>query len=366
MKQLFLTLMTCLAASMAFADNILTEGFEYGNQDLGRPCGWVSDDNAWLSGYLEKDHNRKPHTGSWYAFSTADDSWMYMPLYLIPGNRFLFSCWAVSDGSGQLEFWAGSSPAPDDMHTLLMSATVGNEGYERFEAYVTEVPDGCEYVGVRALIGNDATCITIDDIYINMVRQYDFEARVITGDTAMLPGSQGVFRFMVYNLGYDELDIMIHPSDEFFTGIHCYADGAEGTVVHTQPGDRVTVTVNATLRPEVQPGAVTWLDVHLTIPCGCNTALATFWVTPIAPELAAENTRPEASVYPNPAWGVVTVEAEGLQNVTLFDAAGRTIKSVPANGNALQLDLTDLKAGIYFISAKTRSTSAFVKSILKM
>ena len=123
MKKYLLSLLIALIASPAMAGSILIEGFEYANHDLERPIGWSSDNNAWLSGYLEKDHNRIPHSGNWYAFSNADDAWMFMQLYLIPTMQYRVTCWAISDGSCQLEFWAGSSPAIDDMHTLLLANT---------------------------------------------------------------------------------------------------------------------------------------------------------------------------------------------------------------------------------------------------
>ena len=136
--------------------------------------------------------------------------------------------------------------------------------------------------------------------------------------------------------------------------------------VHTQPNETVRVTAYATLRPEVQPGTTAWLDIHMTIPCGCNTALATFWVTPIEAETTSEKKQPEISVYPNPATDFVTIEAEGSEEISLIDLNGRILSSVATEGHSVRLDISNLRSDIYFISAKTRSTSSFVKSILKM
>ena len=88
-------------------------------------------------------------------------------------------------------------------------------------------------------------------------------------------------------------------------------------------------------------------------------------MTTLELEQASENTM-DIHVFPNPATDFVTIESEGLQQVEVFDVTGRMIKSVSVVGNALQLDLTGLRPGVYFISAKTCSTSSFVKSILKM
>ena len=198
-----------------------------------------------------------------------------------------------------------------------------------------------------------------------MVEQYQFEASEITGDTVLYPGTEAVFRFLIHNTGYDPVDVTVHPSNEFFTDFSFYSNGSMATTFPTEPDEFVEVTCHATLRPEVEPGSVAWLDIQMTIPCNCNTAMVTFWVTPLDPTQVEENIM-NISIFPNPATNFVTIESEDMSSVEVWDATGRMIKSVPASGNALQIDLSDLKAGIYLISAKTRSTSSFVKSILKM
>jgi hypothetical protein len=366
MKKLFLTLIACLTVTFSFAGSILLESFEYANHDMTVPVGWTSNDESWVCGYLEKDHNRVPHTGNWYAFTQSEESWMFMPMYLLESIQYRFTCWAISDGNYLLEFWAGPSANSASMHTLLLSASVESGVYEYFSSYVETIPEGCKYVGIRAVANAGASFLTIDDIEVDMVEQYTFEAEAITGDTVLFPGSQATFRYLIHNTGYDPVDITMHPSHEYFTDFSFYANGMSGTTVPTEPDETVEVTVYATLRPEVEPGTVAWLDIQMTIPCNCNTAMVTFWVTPLDITGVSEESTPSICVFPNPTSDFVTIEAEGLQLVRVIDATGRTIKSVPANGNTLQLDLTGLKAGTYFISAKTRSTSSFVKPILKM
>lgn len=364
MKKLLFTLFICLSTTFVFAGNLLNEGFEYANHDFEKPVGWICDDNSWLCGYLEKDHNRIPHSGNWYAFSNTEDAWMYMPMYLIPSMRYRFTCWAISDETYQLEFWAGSSTTPDDMHTLLLRETVASGMYEKFSAFVATIPENCEYIAVHA-ISQRGSYITIDDIEVDMVEQYTFEAEAITGDTVMYPGSQAIFHFLIHNTGYDPVDVTVHPSNEFFTNFSCYSNGISRMTFPTQPDEYVEVTTYATLRPEIEPGTVAWLDINMTIPCNCNTALVTFWVTPLEP-LQLPESNLNISIYPNPATDFVNIEAEDLQQVTLMDLTGKTLSSTAAKGNFVRLDVSGLKAGTYLISAKTRSTSSLVKSILKM
>ena len=366
MKKTLLTLIACLVASLSFAGNLLTESFEYGNHDMTKPIGWNCDDDSWLCGYLEKDHNRAPHTGNWYAFSNAEDSWMFMPMYFIESIRYRFTLWAVSDGEFQFEIWAGSAPSTDAMHTLFHSTTFNKDEYEKLTIDVETIPPDCQYFAIHALALNGATYFTIDDVEVDMVEQYNFTAEPITGDTALYPGTEAVFHYLVHNIGYDAVDVTMHPSNEFFTNFSCFVNGENGMTFPTQPGETIEVTTYATLRPEVQPGTVAWLDIMMTIPCNCNTAMVTFWVTPLDPDGLQEASEAELSVFPNPVADFVNVEADELQHVTLYDLNGRMIKSVPACGNALRIEMQDLPSGTYFISAKTRTTSSLVKSILKM
>lgn len=352
MKKLVFTLLICLTTIYAFADTVLIEGFEYANHDLEKPVGWISDD-SWLCGYLEKDHNRIPHTGNWYAFTNDDEAWMFMPLYLIPSMQYRFSIWAITDGQYTLSFCAGSAPDFESM-TPFHSETILNHEYTKVSVYVDEIPEGCEYIGICAYKTQGDCYLTIDDIEIDMVEQYAFEAQAITGDTAMYPGTQAIFHFLIHNTGYDPVDVTVHPSNEYFTDFSFYSEGTMGMTFPTQPDETIEVTAHATLRPEIEPGTVAWLDILMTIPCGCNTAMVTFWVTPLDPTLVAENHQ-DISVFPNPATDFVTIEAEGLQQVTLFDMTGRMLKRIPVQGNRQQLDMRELTAGTYFIMLSTES-----------
>jgi hypothetical protein len=355
MKRILLTLLACLATTISFAGNILTESFEYGNHENEVPVGWNCDDQSWLCGYLESDHNRKPHTGNWYVYSDGGEAWMFMPIYLIEEMRYRFSCWAISDGAVTLEFWAGTAPDADNMHTLLLEALVNSNKYERFSNYVEAIPLGCEYIGIHA-VGQQDDYLSIDDVEIDMVQQYDFIAEPVTGDTAMYPGTQAIFHYLVHNTGYDPVDITAHPSDEFFTDFSCYVNGVCGMTFSTQPDETVEVTTYATLRPEVEPGTVAWLDILMTIPCNCNTAMVTFWVTPLDITQTDENNALKISVFPNPATDFVTIAAEGLQEIKVIDFQGRAVMIVPIKEKQSIVNISQLKSGMYFIMAESQSS----------
>ena len=364
MKKTFLLLLTCLATTFSFAGNLLTEGFEYANHDFEKPVGWTCNDDSWLCGYLEKDHNRLPHSGNWYAFSNAEESWMYMPMYLIESMRYRFTLWAITDGEFLFEIWAGSTPNTAGMHTLFFSTTIDKNEYEKVSAYVETIPPDCQYFGFRAVALNGATHLTIDDVEVDMVEQYTFTAEPITGDTAMYPGTEATFHYFVHNTGYDPVDVTMHPSNEFFTNFTCTCNGVTGMTIPTEPDEIVEVTMTATLRPEIEPGTVAWLDIQMTIPCNCNTAMVTFWVTPLDITQTSENNSLEINVFPNPATDYITIEADGLQRVSIIDLQGRTILSKQAAEAKSGIEISTLRCGLYILSVETNQ-GAIKQSFVK-
>ncbi|MBR1513569.1 MAG: T9SS type A sorting domain-containing protein [Bacteroidales bacterium] len=281
MKKALFTILICLAATSSFAGSLLIEGFEYANHDMTVPIGWTSNDQSWLCGYLEKDHNRIPHSGNWYAYANAEESWMFMPISLLQGIQYRFKCWAISDGSYTLEFWTGPSANVSTMHTLLLSATIESGEYEKVSSYVESIVNGSNYIGIRAVAADGASYLTIDDLEIDQVEQYEFLAQPISSDTVMYPGTQASFDFLVQNLGYEGLRVYMSPSHEYFDNIVLHFNNQTGSNFHIDPDSTVYVTATATLKPDLEPGSMSWLDITFTIPCDCATGLVTFWVTPM-------------------------------------------------------------------------------------
>lgn len=72
----------------------------------------------------------------------------------------------------------------------------------------------------------------------------------------------------------------------------------------------------------------------------------------------------EASLYPNPAQGFVTVEAEGMRSVEVVNLMGQTVSRIRVNGNKTNIDLQKLPNGVYFIRIET-SESTVVKKLIK-
>ena len=102
----------------------------------------------------------------------------------------------------------------------------------------------------------------------------------------------------------------------------------------------------------------------LTIPCGCTSAYEnSTWYDPhgmvgfyefIEDCTAITEVSPAMpAVYPNPTQGKVTVEAEGLKSVSVFNLLGEKVMERPVSGDAIEMDFSGHEAGVYIIQMET-------------
>lgn len=336
MKKFLITILAFFMASSCFADSVLIEGFEYANHDLTPPVGWNCDDNSWLCGYQPKDHNRTPHSGNWYAFTDADDSWMFMELFMGHELKYRYYFWAISDGEYDVEIWAGSGPSTDQMTQLLFTKTVNSGEYQLFSEYIQTIPTEYQYFGIHAIAHEGAYHLTIDDIEVDMVVKYQFASSPYSADTVLYPGTQALYQFSVQNLGYEPIDVIISPiQNEYFSNLAFFVEGSQCTVFHLDPDESKQVTMTADFSSTVEPGTFCWIDIMLVLDCNCATAMTTLFVTVVEPAGIAELEDPN-----------------GTQQVEVFDLTGKKV------------DPTNLKAGVYIeqtVTSKGVVTKKFVK-----
>lgn len=67
----------------------------------------------------------------------------------------------------------------------------------------------------------------------------------------------------------------------------------------------------------------------------------------------SENGELGLNVYPNPANTLMSVEAEGLQQVTICNVMGQVVKTQHCNEDGVVVNTSDLASGIYTINVKT-------------
>ena len=102
----------------------------------------------------------------------------------------------------------------------------------------------------------------------------------------------------------------------------------------------------------------------LTVPCECGDAyMNSQWYDPdglvgfseIVEDCAAisEDESVVMAVYPNPTKGIVKIEAESIQNISIFNILGEKIFETSVSGDVFEYDFHNQEAGFYFIKVKT-------------
>jgi len=72
-----------------------------------------------------------------------------------------------------------------------------------------------------------------------------------------------------------------------------------------------------------------------------------------------------ATIYPNPTTVIVTVTGESLRQAEVFNMLGQQMLSIKGEGNELQIDMTALPAGVYFVNVTEESGKKCVRKVVK-
>lgn len=117
-----------------------------------------------------------------------------------------------------------------------------------------------------------------------------------------------------------------------------------------------------------------FVEVTVTDSEGCTTS-ANAWIETVFPEISVSDTKEQrtipVSIFPNPTHDVLIITTEetviGDYVVQLFDVSGRLVLSQKlAALDRLELDLSLLRSGIYFLQLENRETrERVVKKVIK-
>ncbi|MCR5014632.1 MAG: C10 family peptidase [Bacteroidales bacterium] len=77
-----------------------------------------------------------------------------------------------------------------------------------------------------------------------------------------------------------------------------------------------------------------------------------------------ENGLAEAGIYPNPSKGVFTVKAESMTSITVYSLTGQRMLYRPVSGNQVEVDLSGLPTGVYFVLLASEQGNAIQKVVL--
>ena len=103
----------------------------------------------------------------------------------------------------------------------------------------------------------------------------------------------------------------------------------------------------------------------LTVPYGCAEAYQNSnWYDEFGlngfyefieaePAAVSEVANVVSAVYPNPTKGIVKIEAENIQNISIFNTLGQEIFKVSAIGDVFEYDFSNQGSGVYLIKVET-------------
>ena len=109
-------------------------------------------------------------------------------------------------------------------------------------------------------------------------------------------------------------------------------------------------------------------DETKMVPCNNNSFVMPNFAVVVKPSFVFtsvdENDNVAISVYPNPAKGMVKIEAEGMRSVAIFILIGQHIFKSQATGNEFKFDFSGYDTGVYLIRIETSNGVATKRVIL--
>ena len=110
-----------------------------------------------------------------------------------------------------------------------------------------------------------------------------------------------------------------------------------------------------------------YLHIHLY-----GTAFSTF---PDYPLMAGQtsltwnveenNTIAIATIYPNPTTGLVTITGQDLKSAEVFNTLGQKVATARSEGETMQIDLSELPIGVYFVNITNKEGRKCVRKVVK-
>lgn len=109
----------------------------------------------------------------------------------------------------------------------------------------------------------------------------------------------------------------------------------------------------------------------LTVPCGCISAYENSewhdYFTTIIDDCNSvlELDEQMATVYPNPTSGIITIEAEDIEAISIYNMLGEQLFETSANGNHFEYDFGPQKVGVYLVKIQTKKGIVTKRVVVK-
>lgn len=95
-----------------------------------------------------------------------------------------------------------------------------------------------------------------------------------------------------------------------------------------------------------------------------NTIISVDVIPPTITGITTNEPPDKIKVYPNPANNEITIESEQLSMIEIFNIQGQLLKTIKANTNNTNIDISGFAKGLYFVKLNNSSTT-FIKKFVK-
>lgn len=150
-------------------------------------------------------------------------------------------------------------------------------------------------------------------------------------------------------IGDDELDVYLSPSTTYSigNGVPCnFSIVPQEAATLTTASNNLSVTVNWN---EGYKGHAVLTASPIS---GCNEGSTSMSIV-VKNSMSVGDWNNTAKVYPNPTNGKVNIEAEGMKQVTVFNAMGQKVYGTEVDADQLSIDMKQFPAGSYIIRIVT-------------
>ena len=323
---------------VGFARNVTLENnYVYGSTQGGTLTGALGamiDRGVTVSNcYYEQGSNEAP-----FGFSGAGNHTTGVTTFNGRGNQVMMA--DRVDGTTNLTLalnrWVRHHA--DEGFTTWRSDLEGtNNGYPHFgQPDMVPIYENISYV----------TCdsITLEGETLTESGVYEFHLV----DSADFVDSTVILTLTVNHSSLTQLeDTVLLGEDYEAYGFHLSATEIQLLRQAAQQDDVVTVVVSDTLQ-----------TVH-----SCDS-IVTLYLTVNKPGSDQPPAVLDVNVYPNPTVAWVTVEADEMQQIELYDGVSRCIHRRVVSTNSSKLNLTNLPTGIYYLRVKT-ANGTVIKKLIK-
>ena len=291
------------------------------------------------------------------ATNTADD-WLLSPEIALTGNQLLtFEFRTPSTATGKFTVAAISSDTTI-LITELIEATSTT-----FEIQTVDLRalNGIYQIGFHCVSDPGAASLEIDNFIIQELDEPSITANPSAMtfncilDCIIEPTEAQIAQIIGINLTED---IAVSTAAPFEISIDDETYSTEVTITATG------LSTTATLYVRYSPDHSGTHSGVVNLVSGTATATITLNGTAENGGSIDENTHRAIAIYPNPASTLLNVEAEGYDNLQIVNMVGQVVYSTNVSGR-LQINVSDLSNGVYFVRLTNTNGTATQKFIKK-